>query len=85
MDLETKVDGLREVLARVENKLSQIIKKQELISRPESLVRYTKPKCKYDQMLDERRQECIDLIELKNSVSKNWFLKGDKIERQKKL
>ena len=67
MNLETKVDDLREVLARVENKLDQIIKKQNSNFQPKSLDRYKKSKSKYEEILDEIEQECIELIEWKKT------------------
>jgi len=51
MNLETKVDDLREVLARVENKLDQIIEQQNGI--PRLAAKFDKKKSAEDRMLDD--------------------------------
>ena len=76
MNLETKVDDLREILARVENKLDEIIKKQNSNFQPKSLDRFKKSKSKYEEILDEIEQECIELIEWKKPGFQKLSFRG---------
>lgn len=57
MNLEAKVDGLCEAMARIESKLDQIIEKQNAVPRPASLNRLKFKKTKEELWHEEVQRE----------------------------